>query len=102
MQGNGPNNGEPVDWQVALAGTDAVAVDTLTTHLMGFDPARIGYLTYCRQLGLGEGDRQKMQIRGGLTPEEVRRPFRPHPNFERQSHWQIEDAARWLGLAQAK
>jgi uncharacterized protein (DUF362 family) len=100
MEGNGPNNGDPVDWQVALAGTDAVAVDSLTAYLMGFDPTRIGYLAYCRRLGLGEGDIRQTTVLGGLDLKEVRHPFRPHPNFTRQSQWHLEHAERWLGLKQ--
>jgi uncharacterized protein (DUF362 family) len=100
MEGNGPNNGDPVDWQVALAGTDAVAVDSLTAYLMGFDPTRIGYLAYCRRLGLGEGDFRQTTVLGRLDLKEVRHPFRPHPNFTRQSQWHLEHAERWLGLKQ--
>jgi uncharacterized protein (DUF362 family) len=98
MEGNGPNNGDQVEWHVALAGVDAVAVDHLTASLMGFDPGQIGYLVYCRQLGLGEGVLRQMEIRGGLALEEVQRKFHPHPSLARQSAWQLEDAARWLQM----
>lgn len=55
MEGEGPSAGEPVEWGAALAGTDPLAVDTLTTELMGFDPEDVGYLQYRRELDLGVG-----------------------------------------------
>ena len=99
MEGNGPNNGDPVAWRVALAGIDSVAVDHLTAYLMGFDPAQIGYLSYCRQLGLGDGDIHQIELLGGLTLDDVRHPFKPHPTTARQSAWQLDNAVHWLRAA---
>jgi uncharacterized protein (DUF362 family) len=96
MDGSGPNNGDAVDWHIALAGLDAVAVDHLTAHLMGFDPSRIGYLVYCRRMGLGAGDLSQIEILGGLDPEAVRRVFRPHPDTQRQQDWHLPEAERLL------
>jgi uncharacterized protein (DUF362 family) len=99
MEGNGPTWGDLVDWHIALASTDAVAVDHLTSHLMGFDPARIGYLHYCAQLGLGEGNLEKIRITGNCQPAAVRRQFKPHPSAQKQYHWQIRDVDRYLSPA---
>jgi uncharacterized protein (DUF362 family) len=96
MQGPGPNNGDPVDWRIAVAGTDAVAVDSLTAYLMGFEPSQIGYLVYCRQHGLGIGELDQIEILGGLKPESIRHVFRPHPGTQRQLDWHIQDAERLL------
>jgi uncharacterized protein (DUF362 family) len=97
MEGSGPGQGDPVEWRVALAGTDALAVDVLTTHLMGFDPARVGYLQYCRRLGLGVGTVAGIEVVGNVAPEEVRRRFEPHPTYERQLAWQLDEAEDYLG-----
>ncbi len=88
MEGAGPGDGDPVPWRVALASTDPLAADWLTARLMGFDPAGIGYLHYCRQMGLGET--QGIETAGNLTPEEAARPFLPHPTIAEQQRWQIE------------
>ena len=97
MEGDGPGAGDPVDWRVALAGTDPLAVDTLTTHLMGFDPERVGYLQYCRQMDLGMGALDQIETLGNIVPEQ--RSFRPHPTYQRQLQWRLEGAERYLQSA---
>lgn len=96
MEGDGPGGGDPVDWRVALAGTDPLAVDALTAHLMGFDPRQIGYLQYCQHLGLGEAEIERIQVAGNLTPREARRAFKPHPTYQRQLKWRTEGIERYL------
>jgi uncharacterized protein (DUF362 family) len=57
MVGNGPGRGSPIRAGLALAGTDALAVDLVGAELMGFDPRTIGYLWYLSQLrGLARED----------------------------------------------
>jgi uncharacterized protein (DUF362 family) len=102
MDGPGPNNGNAVDWHTAVAGLDAVAVDHLSSYLMGFDPARIGYLVYCRQMGLGVGDINQMEILGGLKLEDVRRAFRPHPDTQQQYAWRLPEAEKLLASGNLK
>jgi uncharacterized protein (DUF362 family) len=96
MEGAGPIDGDLVDWRVALAGVDALAVDSLTAWLMGFDPEQVGYLNYCRRLELGVGKLDRIDILGGVAPDAVRCRFRPHPAFHRQCDWHLEDVDRWL------
>lgn len=101
MEGEGPGAGDPVDWRVALAGTDPLAVDALTTHLMGFDPERVGYLQYCRMLELGVSEVEGIEVVGNVAPEKVRRSFTPHPTYQRQLAWRLDGAERYLELAHA-
>jgi uncharacterized protein (DUF362 family) len=96
MEGNGPGAGDPVDWRVALAGTDPLAVDTLTTHLMGFNPGQVGYLHYCRQLELGVGGLGEIEATGNVGPDEVRRSFVPHPGHQRMLAWHLDGMERYL------
>jgi uncharacterized protein (DUF362 family) len=86
MEGAGPLDGSPVPWGIAVASCDAVAADCLASHLMGFPASEIGYLYYCCQMGLGNGDLARMEILGAI-PEECFRRFRPHPDYEAQKRW---------------
>jgi len=87
MEGAGPVDGEPVEWRIALAGRDFLAVDVLTTALMGFNPADVGYLHFCKEDGtLGEGDLHRIGI-VGEDFNRVQRKFRPHPTYEWQMGW---------------
>jgi uncharacterized protein (DUF362 family) len=96
MEGCGPGAGDAVDWGVALAGTDPLAVDVLTAHLMGFDPERIGYLQYCRELGLGVGEMGRIEVIGNAAPQDVQRAFAPHPAYRRQLDWHLEGVEQYL------
>jgi uncharacterized protein (DUF362 family) len=89
MEGNGPVLGNKVDWGVAIVGTDGVAVDTVAAYLMGFDPQSIGYLSFCRQDGLGEGNIDAIKIVG--TPlEKCLCRFKRHQSYEAQLSWEEE------------
>ncbi len=68
MEGNGPVGGTPVDARLALASLDPLALDVLTTKLMGFDPNQIMYLTALSDVGMGQGDLAKIKVLG--TPAE--------------------------------
>jgi uncharacterized protein (DUF362 family) len=96
MEGEGPGAGDPVDWRVALAGTDPLAVDVLTAHLMGFDPERVGYLQYCARLGLGVADLGQVAVVGDAALDDARRPFAPHSAYERQLAWHLDGVERYL------
>ena len=87
MEGAGPVDGDPVEWGIALAGRDFLAVDVLTAALMGFNPADIGYLRFCKEDGtLGEGDLNRIQVLGDDF-NRLQRKFRPHPTYEWQLGW---------------
>jgi uncharacterized protein (DUF362 family) len=92
MEGAGPTQGRPVDWKIAIASTDWLAADRLTAWLMGYDPEEIGYLYYCTQLGMGVADREQINVVGNVSPEEVQRPFAPHPSYRWQRRWRMRDA----------
>jgi len=77
MEGNGPVGGTPLDARVALASRDPLALDILTTKMMGFDPSKIMYLTSLARAGFGQGDLDKVQVLG--TPaEQCQFKFEPH------------------------
>ncbi len=90
MEGDGPTNGLPVDWHVAVAGTDAVAVDIFTAEAMGFPVEEVGYLYYAALAGLGQGDTTRMEFQGNLDPRTLRRKFRGHHLLVNQRRWRDE------------
>lgn len=87
--------GEKVDLRVTLASTDFVACDSVAARLMGFDIANIGYLCYCHQGGLGQGDISRIEVIGESI-EACARTFKPHPSFQRQLNWHIPDVENYL------
>jgi uncharacterized protein (DUF362 family) len=86
MEGNGPRLGTPVDHRVCVVSTDWFAADRVAVELMGIDFAKVGYLNYCAQTGLGEADLNKIQIVGESISSHVKH-YKLHDNIEQQLIW---------------
>ena len=86
MEGDGPNNGTPVDHRICVAGLDWLAVDRTGVELMGIDPAIIGYLNFCADAGLGQYDINKIDIVGEKIADHIRR-YQLSRNLEKQMQW---------------
>ncbi|MDB5349812.1 MAG: hypothetical protein JWN86_1059 [Planctomycetota bacterium] len=86
MHREGPRHGTPINLGVVIAGTDAVAVDAVATAVMGFDPLKIGYLTYAEAAGLGTANLDAIEIVGDPIAK-VRQRFVPHSNHAVARHW---------------
>jgi uncharacterized protein (DUF362 family) len=86
MEGNGPNNGTPVDHKVCVASTDWLAADRIAVELMGIDFAIIGYLNFCSQTGLGIADLNKIEIVGESISKH-KRTYKLSDNIEKQLIW---------------
>jgi len=76
LEGNGPKSGRPKVADRILCSTDPVALDTIQTICMGFDPASIPHLASCAARGVGTNDRTRIEVRG-LQPETHSLDFRP-------------------------
>jgi uncharacterized protein (DUF362 family) len=74
MEGDGPIAGTPVGLNMLMAGTDAVAVDTIAARIMGIDPTEVLSLCLAQGMGLGVWDEKDITVLG-RSIEEVRRPF---------------------------
>jgi uncharacterized protein (DUF362 family) len=96
MEGNGPSKGSPVPLRVALTSTDALAADVVAANLMGFDSDKIGYLYYCKEMGLGEGDLSQIDLIGNTSLAECARLFLAHDTYNRQLRWQFPQAKEYL------
>ena len=84
--GTGFNQGRNFALGIAVGGINMVAVDSVTSHLMGFDPEDIIYLKLAAEAGLGENriDRLKIYTVDGesLRPCADMRKMRVDPPFE--------------------
>jgi uncharacterized protein (DUF362 family) len=87
MEGNGPINGTPVDHRIAMAGFDVVAVDSMCARLMGIPLENVGYLNYCAAAGIGNMDRDKIEIIGSQDPEKSIITYKLGSNIDRQLEW---------------
>lgn len=86
MEGNGPSGGTAVPMHVAIASPDFIAADRVALETMGIPPHAVGYLQYAAQLGTGQFDMAKIDIRGE-RPESVRRVFKLHDAVQQQLDW---------------
>jgi uncharacterized protein (DUF362 family) len=96
MEGDGPTEGTAVPLHVAVSSTDALAADTVGSALMGVDIGEVGYLSYCRQLGLGVGDLERIELVGNTALADCAHPFRPHHAVHRQRQWRSARVEQFL------
>ncbi len=86
MEGNGPASGTAVPSRVALASTDFIAADRAGVECMGINPYWIAYLQYCWQVGLGQYELEKIDVRGEPLAN-VKKAYRMHGDIERELQW---------------
>jgi uncharacterized protein (DUF362 family) len=86
MEGDGPVNGTLIPMHIALAGPDYLAVDRVSVETMGIPAYAVGYMQYAAELGLGQFDLSKIDIRGE-KPESVKKTFKLNQNANFQLDW---------------
>jgi uncharacterized protein (DUF362 family) len=86
MEGNGPNSGTPVDHRICVAGLDWLAADRVAIELMGIDFAKVGYLNFCAQTGLGVADLNRIEIIGEKL-DDHRKTYKLNDNINKQLIW---------------
>ncbi len=87
MEGEGPLRGTAVPSRIAIASTDFVSADRVGVEAMGVNPDWPGYLRYCAELGLGQYDLARIDLRGGVSIDSIRRVYNLHPRVQRQMEW---------------
>jgi len=93
MEGNGPINGSPISSGVAIAGTEALAVDEVGAQLMGFDPRTIGYLWYLSHIrNLSAEDIEVL----GEDMAHCSKKFKAHERFQEMLGWWVEDWQKYV------
>ena len=86
MEGNGPENGSPIDVGIAISSIDPLAADWVACDVMGVHVNKVGYLYYCSEKRLGEAELEQINVRGQKLKECIR-PFRLHSMVEEQYKW---------------
>ncbi len=86
MEGQGPNSGTPVDHRVCVASTDWLAADRVGIELMGIDFAKVGYLNFCAEAGLGVADLTKIEIIGEKIIDHIK-TYQLSKNIDAQLVW---------------
>ena len=86
MEGDGPISGTAVDHRVCVASTNWFAADRVSVELMGIDFAKVGYLNYCAQTGLGNPDLSKIEIIGESISKHIKQ-YKLSNNIDKQLIW---------------
>jgi len=86
MEGDGPNNGTPVDHRIGVAGLDWLAADRVGIELMGIDPSNIGYLNFCADAGMGQFDLAKIDVVGERVADHIKH-YKLSRNIEKELQW---------------
>jgi len=80
MEGQGPHAGTPVEMNLLIAGKDTVAVDALTSYIMGYEPHEVPSTQIAFSEGQGEMRLSEIEV-VGVSADSVRRFFkRPSSN----------------------
>jgi uncharacterized protein (DUF362 family)/NAD-dependent dihydropyrimidine dehydrogenase PreA subunit len=64
MEGNGPSSGDPFELGLLMAGQDGVAVDSVAARTIGFEEGHVDTTRIAAELGLGECDLSRIDLRG--------------------------------------
>lgn len=75
MEGQGPHAGDPVEMNLIIAGQDTVAVDAVTSWMMGFETDEVSAVRMAYTEGLGERRMDHIET-VGVDPASVRKFFR--------------------------
>lgn len=81
-EGQGPMCAKPYHLGVIICGRNALAVDAVSCHMMGFDPASILHLKYLYEKGCGEINLEKIDIKNRHLLQRAK-------HFER-SDWRLK------------
>jgi uncharacterized protein (DUF362 family) len=86
MEGNGPCQGTAVEQRVCVVSPDWLAADRVALELMGIELAKVGYLQYCAEAGMGQADLGRIEILGEPVARHVRK-YKLHDRIDQQLRW---------------
>jgi uncharacterized protein (DUF362 family) len=68
-------HGTPVEMNLLIAGSDMVAVDAVSSAIMGIDPKKVKYLQLAEKCDLGVSNLDEIEVLGESI-DEVKREFK--------------------------
>lgn len=86
MEGNGPISGTPVEHKVCIASPDWYSADRVGIELMGVDFAKVGYMNFCADAGMGPADINKINVIGEKIAGHVK-TYQLSKNINEQLIW---------------
>ncbi len=90
MEGNGPNAGQPRKVGLILSSRDSVALDSVASSIIGFEPMAIPTIRFAHQRGLGIGELDTINV-VGETIQNV-----TVPDFQKPSSGAQDFAGKYL------
>jgi uncharacterized protein (DUF362 family) len=78
MEGNGPVVGNKICMNLVLASNNIVAMDSVCSMLMGYDPSEIPHIALSAQRGLGEKVTEKIEVLGENWVQHIHEFERPY------------------------
>ena len=73
-EGMGPTGGDPVKMDLVIVGTNTLATDMVGATVMGFDIAKVKFIEYAIEAGIGPGSLDEIEVLG-CPIDSVRRQF---------------------------
>ncbi len=92
MEGNGPGSGDPRGIGAVLAGADPVAVDVVSSRLVGVDVERLPVLRAAAEAHIGETDAARITVLGDPQEDLAISGFRIPPPSHLE--WRLPEWAR--------
>ncbi|MGD0499580.1 MAG: DUF362 domain-containing protein [Bryobacteraceae bacterium] len=86
VEGNFGAGATPVPTRAVVASTDFIAADRVGAEVMGVDPEYLGWMKYCGDVGVGQWDLSKIDVRGAQISA-VKKTYKLHPDIELQLQW---------------
>lgn len=90
MEGNGPNAGDPRKVGLVIASYDGVALDTVASTIIGYDPMAVPIIRYAYERELGTADIRNINIVG----EEINKVS--VPDFKKPSSSAQDFASKYI------
>ena len=92
MEGNGPGSGDPRQIGLVLAGGDPVALDVVSSAVVGVDPVMLAIVRAAAEAGFGESRSDRISVLGERVEDVTVKGFRLPP--QEHLEWRLPEWSR--------